>query len=511
MNEQTDRRLAGWMRIVVAVLALLSQIILIALLIDLLKNQAVYVYFAIEVLALLTVIILISQNPNSSFTITWLVIIMILPVFGFILFFLWGRGPVKGRFGRRVREMMERGFQFLEQGADTQAKLQADFPYRRKFSRYLSYHGFPVYHQTSSRYYPLGEAQFEAMLEDIEKAERFVFLEYFIFNEGHLWNRFEEVLVRKAKEGVEVRILFDDFGSIITAPDSLVDRMAKNRISVQRFNPIHKITARLYINYRNHQKIAVIDGNIAYTGGANMADEYANIYPKHGHWKDTAIRLEGDAVWSLTVTFLEMWDADNPNISDYEAYRPTKTVSGDGYYQPFTDGPLNNPDNPGEDIYRMIISNAQKYVYITTPYLVVDNKMVSVLQSAAESGVDVRIVTPKVYDKWYVHYVTQSNYGALLKAGVKIYEYTPGFMHAKMIISDDDHGVIGSFNLDYRSFHFHFENGVWLAGAPALKDMKQDILASMAHGEEIQYELWEQRPWYVKILQTILRLFSVLL
>lgn len=511
MNEQTDRKLAGWMRILVAILALLSQIILIAFLIDLLKNQAVYVYFVIEILALLTVVFLISQNPNSSFTITWLVIIMILPVFGFILFFLWGRGPVQGRFGKRVREMMERGFQFLEPSPDTLSQLAKDYPYRHKFSRYLNYHGFPVYRNTTSQYYALGEDQFEAMLEDFENAKEFIFLEYFIFNVGHLWDRFEEVLIRKAREGVEVRILFDDFGSIITAPNSLVHRMAQNNIRIQRFNPIHKFTARLYINYRNHQKIAVIDGNIAYTGGANLADEYANIFPKYGHWKDTAIRIEGDAVWSMTVTFLEMWDADSLEPSDYEAYRPSIDTVGDGYYQPFTDGPLNNPDNPGEDIYRMIISNAQEYVYITTPYLVVDNKMLSALQSAAESGVDVRIITPKIYDKWYVHYVTQSNYGPLLKAGVKIYEYTPGFMHAKMIISDDDHAVIGSFNLDYRSFHFHFENGIWMAGALALRDMKQDILESMSYAEEIQYELWEQRPWYVKILQTILRLFSILL
>lgn len=511
MGEQKDRRLAGWIRIIVAILALLSQIILIAVLSDVLKNQAVYIYFAIEVLALFTVIFMISHNRNSSYTIAWLLIIIILPVFGFILFYLWGRGPVSGRHGRRMRDLMDRGSAFLEIDPSVFEQFESDHLSRKRFSSYLRYHGFPLYRHTKSNYYKVGEDQFEAMLKDIEKAEKFVFLEYFIFNVGQLWDRFEEVLIRKAEQGVEVRIMFDDFGSIIRAPGNLVQRMGKHNIQVQRFNPIHKFTSRLYINYRNHQKIAIIDGNIAYTGGANLSDEYANIYPKFGHWKDTAVRLEGDAVWSLTVTFLEMWDSEKVKPSNYELYQPSISHQGDGYYQPFTDGPLNNPDNPTEDMYRMMINNALDYVYITTPYLVIDNHMMSALITAAESGADVRIITPKIFDKWYVHYVTQSNYGPLLEAGVRIYEYTPGFMHAKMIISDDDHGIIGSINMDYRSFHYHFENGVWMVGSPIIRDIKRDMMQIFSQSEEISLEAWSKRPWYIKGLQTVLRLFSVLL
>lgn len=511
MGEQTDYRLSGWMRIIVAGLALLAQIILIFVLIDVLRSRAAYAYLAIELLAIVTMVVLISQNQNSSFTIAWLVIISLLPVFGFVLFFLWGRGPVRGQHGRRIQAMMAQGGQFLNPNPAVFDQLEQDHPFRRRFASYLRHHGFPLYNQTTSQYYPLGDGQFEAMLADMEKAEKFIFLEYFILSSGDLWDRFEEVLARKANQGVEVRILFDDFGSLITAPKNMVRHLSAKKIQVRRFNPVHKFISRLYINYRNHQKIAIIDGNIAYTGGSNLADEYANLYPKYGHWKDTAIRLVGDAVWSLTVTFLEMWDSESKLSSDYDKYRPTNQVNGQGYYQPFTDGPFNNPDNPTEDMYRMMINNALDYVYITTPYLIIDNKMMKALQTAAESGVDVRIITPKIYDKWYVHVVTRSNYGPLLEAGVKIYEYTPGFMHAKMIISDDDHGIIGSINMDYRSFNFHFENGVWLIGADSLGEMKTDILDTIAISQEIILEEWNKRPWHIKTLQLIMRLFSVLL
>jgi cardiolipin synthase len=327
-----------------------------------------------------------------------------------------------------------------------------------------------------------------------------------------LWDRFEEILIRKAEQGVEIKLLFDDLGSIAAAPKNIIKKLGIYGIQVKLFNPVHKYISRLYMNYRNHQKITVIDGNIGYTGGTNLADEYANLYPKLGHWKDTAVRLEGDAVWSLTVTFIKMWEFESDVTLNYESYRPIIQSYGEqGFYQPFTDGPINNLDNVAETIYRKIINNATEYVYIMTPYLIIDNTMKDALCTAAVSGTDVRIILPKIWDNRYVHMVTQSNYGDLLRAGVKIYEYSPGYIHAKTIISDDDHAVTGTINMDYRSFYLHYENGVWICGAPVLECIKKDMVDTFDICEEILFDDWIRRPLHIKILQAVLRFYAVLL
>ena len=348
------------------------------------------------------------------------------------------------------------------------------------------------------------------MIRDMKQAKRFIFIEYFIIDDGILWSTIYEVIKEKVREGVEVRVLYDDLGSIVTVPNHFVKQLENDGIKVTAFNPVHKYISRFYLNFRNHQKIVVIDGNIGYTGGANLADEYANLYEKHGHWKDTAIRLEGEAVWSLTVTFLQLWQSENLVEEDYSKYRPTTGIKGDGYYQPFSDSPVSRK-NIAEIMYRQVISSARKYVYITTPYLVIDDTMINELCLAALTGTDVRIITPKVYDKWYVYMVTCSNYRILLEAGVRIFEYTPGYMHAKMIISDDDNAIIGSINMDYRSFYLHFENGVWICGSPVIQDIKEDILRTMAQCEEIKLEKWNERPWYKKVGELFFRIFAPLL
>lgn len=511
MNRKTERKIAGLLRLFIVIIAVVLQLSIIFALVSLLMTRAIYVYFIFEAIALLDVVFLVSKQNNSSFRTAWLIVIFALPVMGYVLYIFWGRGTAAGRSGGRIKASIARGVEFLEKDAGVYAEIGAGHPTRKRIAGYLGRKDFPLYKNTECKYYPLGELQFEAMIKDIENARKFIFLEYFILNSGKLWDRFKDVLIRKASQGVEVKILFDDLGSIATAPDNLVKTLARHGIEAKRFNPVHRYISRLYINYRNHQKIAVIDGAAGYVGGTNLADEYANIYPRRGHWKDTAIRLEGDAVWSLTVTFIQMWESESAEKLDYDAYRPEcGREGGRGFYQPFTDGPANNPDNPAEAMYRMIINNAKEYVYITTPYLVIDDTMTEALQTAATGGTDVRIITPKTGDQWYVHMVTRSNYGKLLKAGVRIYEYSPGFMHAKTIISDDDHAVTGSINMDYRSFYLHFENGVWICGAPVLKEIKKDILETFEVCEEILLGDWLSRPLRVKIIQTVLNLFAVL-
>lgn len=498
------------MRVVIVFVALLAQLLLLTYIVEALRQNAVYLYLLLEVLGATAVIILVSNSHNSSYTIMWLIVMLILPVFGYLLFMLWGTTGLTHSRSKRIRMTMERGRTFLKQDQEVCAAFNRRHSVRQRIASFLCKEGFPVYRNTMCSYYPLGELQFAQMLEDMENAKKFIFLEYFIIGSGRLWDRVHDVLRCKAAQGVEVRVLFDDFGSITKLPESIDKELRSENIQVFRFNPVHRNILRLFINYRNHQKITVIDGNIGYTGGANIADEYVNLYRRLGHWKDTAIRLEGDAVWTLTVAFLQMWDSESSVPSDYLRYATTCQVAGDGFYQPFADGPTNNPNNPAEQTYNQIIARAQDYVYITTPYLVIDNLMKETLCIAAKSGTDVRIVTPKIWDHWYVHMVTRSNYGVLLRAGVRIYEYTPGFIHAKMILSDDDNGVVGSVNMDYRSFYLHFEDAVWICGAPALEEIKKDILNIIGVSQEICLADWQARRWHVKLSQSILRLFAPL-
>jgi len=512
MKRHTEVKIAGMLRVLLVGITIVLQILLMVMLIVTLRSYAVIAYGLIEVVALFVVLGLVNKEGSSSYKIAWLLLISALPLFGQVLYLLWGRGIKNKRHSSGLKSSMDYGQQFLTKDSGVYARLGLEHPGRKRLAGFLGRKGFPVYENTRCSYYPLGELQFAAMIEEMKKAERFIFIETFILTSGQLWDEVCDVLVKKAAEGVEVRLMFDDFGSIITAPGNLVGELAAKGIKATRFNPIHLYVSRLYINYRNHQKITVIDGRIGYTGGTNYADEYVNLYPKHGHWKDTAIRLEGDAVWSLTVNFLQMWDGNTGDKSDYALYKTCAPCrDAKGFFQPFCDGPLNNPDNPAEAAYLNIIANAREYVYIATPYLIIDESMINNLCTAAESGVDVRIITPKIWDKWYVHTVTSSNYGVLLKAGVRIFEYTPGFIHAKTIISDDDSCISGTINMDYRSFNLHFENGVWICGAPVLEAIRKDMLDTVGMSGEIDLETWEKRPMAVKALEGILRAFAVLL
>lgn len=509
-DRRRARKLEGIRRLVTITLAVFAQLALLGLLISFLRLNAVFPYLLLQLLALVQVLVLLNQKGNNTYTVAWIVVFLVLPVFGELLYLLWGQSGRRSRKGRRLRSIFSHRCQWLTFDPDVMASLAARYPAKRRIPTYLEQLGFPVCGGTRSRYYPLGERQFEDMLADLAQASRFIFLEYYIVSEGALWDRIDAILRQKAAAGVEVRLMYDDVGSMFSAPDHFCESLRRDGIQVIAFGEAVKNLGHLYLNHRNHQKIAVIDGQIGYTGGTNLADEYANIYPKHGHWKDTAIRLEGDAVWSLTVTFLEMWEGESQETQDYNRYRPQSLVPGDGFYQPFSDGPVNNPENPAEMVYRQLIAEARDYCYITTPYIVIDESMMNELCLAAQGGVDVRIATPRIWDHWYVHKVTRSNYRRLITAGVRVYEYTPGFLHAKTIICDDQNALLGSINMDFRSFYLHFENGVLIFGAPVLADIKADVLATYAMCEEYTVEMLNRQPWRERLLQTMLRLFAPL-
>lgn len=494
----------------IVLVSIVLQVLTMLLLIGILKDYASWAYLLLEMISIAVVFVLV--NDSSSFNSFWIVIIMAMPVFGYCLYFMWGRKHKNWAFYKKYRRISQKGRDFKVQNPETLEELREMHPNKVQVSRCLISDGFPLYKNTGVTYYDLGEKHFESLFADLEKAQKFIFMEYFIAHDGEIWQRLIDILERKTKEHVEVRLLLDDFGVLGMDGDKIRHDLAKLGIRVSIFAPIIKDVSYLTFNYRNHQKITIIDGNIGYTGGVNLADEYANLIERFGHWKDTAVRLEGEGVWGLTEIFLEMWELSKEKEQlDYNKYRPTLSVDAPGYVQPVADGPANNPDNPIEEMITHLITKARDYIYFTTPYLVLDNRMIDDLCRAARSGVDVRIITPRKYDKWYVYMVNISNYGRLLEKGIRIYEYVPGFIHAKNIITDDECSVCGTINMDYRSFYLHYECGVLMTEVPAVMEMKEDFLNTMRVSERVSLDAWKSRPFWQKCVQATLRLFSPLL
>ena len=356
---------------------------------------------------------------------------------------------------------------------------------------------------------------FPVLVRELKQAKKYIFIEYFIINDGVMWQTILNILEKKAAEGVDVRLIYDGFGCLTTLPHKYYEELQKKGIKCQVFNPFRPIL-NIIQNNRDHRKLCIIDGWVGFTGGINLADEYINQKERFGHWKDTAVMLKGEAVWNMTVMFLHMWAVigRSEESVDYEAYFPHRYHEGefesDGFVQPFCDTPLDE-EVVGEDVYLNIINKAKKYVYICTPYLIIDNEMMTALCLAAKSGVDVRIMTPGIPDKKLVFILTQSYYRQLLEAGVKIYEYQPGFLHAKSFVSDDEIGVVGTINLDYRSLYLHFEDGVWIYRNRVIQDIKDDFIQTMEYCRQIELEFCLNRNIGLCIMQNIFRVFAPLM
>jgi cardiolipin synthase len=503
--------LSGFLKAFLVGLLVLAQFVLIIYLSYELQAYTIYLYTGIQVLSILIIIGLINDNRNASYKIGWICIIAALPVTGHIMFMLWGNRR-RRKIDQTILGKLRQGAKFLEYNPEVVKRFAEKYPTKSRMTKYLEYNSFPLYKNNKVQYYPMGEDAFDAIFDEIDRAENFILLNFFIIGEGVLWNRMHEHLLRKIKEGVRVLFLYDDFGATLRTPPYFKKSLESEGIEVRVFNPIHKYTDKLYMNYRSHQKIIVIDGNVGFTGGMNLADEYVNLIPRFGVWKDNAVRVEGDAVWGLTVTFLQMWEASGTDKPmDYSPYRPTgQFEENDVYCQVISDGPANNPRNPVENIYKQMIYYAKKVLYITTPYLIIEDDMREALITAATSGIDVRIITPFIPDKKNVKILTNYNYGRLLESGVRIFEYTPGFIHAKTIISEDS-GIVGTINMDYRSFHLHYECGVWICDKDTIHTIREDLLRTMEQSHEITYEEWKNRPLIIKLYQMILNLFATLM
>ncbi|MBQ8816513.1 MAG: cardiolipin synthase [Lachnospiraceae bacterium] len=481
-------------RITVTAIMILLEL---ALLLGIFWRAVQYSWFimgAFSLLSMLYVFYLVIKDDNASYRIGWILLIAFIPPFGAFLYMLWGDKKPSKKLQARLNFSYLAMDKYLEDNEET-CKALAEVSHRavataryiKKTSRY------PVHRNTHVTYYSIGEAMFEAMLEDMRKAEHFIFLEFFIVQEGEMWGRMLEVLLEKAREGVEIRMLYDDMGSVALLPFGYSDKLEEMdpHIKCIPFNPVVPFLA-MVMNNRDHRKILVVDGHIGYTGGVNLSDEYINAVQRFGHWKDTGVRLAGDGVWNLTVMFMEMWNACSefklsPELYGVDAYPHQKPEVREGFVQPYGDDPLDD-ERVGEDVYLEILHQAKKYVYIMTPYLILDDEMKHALVMAAKRGVDVRIVTPGIPDKKIVFRLTRANYLPLLEAGVKIYEYTPGFVHAKSFICDDTVGVVGTINLDYRSLYLHFECAVWMYRVPALEDLKRDTLETIEKSQMVYRE-----------------------
>ena len=503
--------LSGFLRAALVGLLVLAQFVMIIYLSRQLREYTIYLYAIIQVSSVLVIILLINDNRNSSYKISWICIIAAFPITGHIMFMLWGNRRAK-KPDKKILAILKRGAGFYKYNPEIIKRFEQQYPTKSRMARYLEYNSFPLFKNNRIDYYPMGEDAFEAIFAEIEKAESFILMNFFIVGEGVLWRRMHKLLLDKIKQGVKVMFLYDDFGGMLRTPKNFRRLLESEGFEVRVFNPIHKYTDKLYMNYRSHQKIIVIDGNVGFTGGMNLADEYVNLVERFGIWKDNAVRVEGDAVWGLTVTFLQMWEVSGGGKPiDYTEFAPTKSFEeNDVYCQVISDGPANNPRNPVENIYKQMIYYAKKVLYITTPYLIIEDDMADALITAATSGIDVRIITPGIPDKKNVKILTNYNYGRLLRNGVRIFEYTPGFIHAKTIITEDT-AIVGTINMDYRSFYLNYECGVWICDKASVEIIKDDLVKTMEQCHEVSYEEWKKRPLPLKLYQMVLNLFSTLM
>lgn len=493
------------------VLSLLVQVAIIIFVVMLASAYAQWIFVMFEALGVLICLYIVSRDMNPNYKLSWCVLILALPAFGGLLYLFIGRQHTPRRIRRRLKNASDASQVLLNYTNAELVRMRGELNPTGSTCAdlVLNAASYPIYANTATKYYPLGDMFFPDMIADLKQAKRFIFMEYFIIDVGEVWNEIEQVLIERANAGVDVKLIYDDVGSMFTLPKKVINRLRSGGVQALPFN---KITASfdMRLNNRSHRKITVIDGEIAYTGGNNIADEYANKRNKFGHWKDTHMRFTGDAVWSFSAMFLAFWHILSPEELVYRDYLAKPDVTAQGYVQPLSSGPGRN-DHLIESAFINLISTAKDHVYITTPYLILDNETQTALINAAHAGVDVRILIPNIPDKKIVYLATRSFVPVLMKAGVKVYTYTPGFVHAKMMMVDDERAFIGTCNMDYRSFYLHYECGALLYNVDTIPAMKTDFLSTLEVSHELTYEEVSDVTAITRLARAILRLFAPLL
>ena len=449
----------GVKRLAFTVLSILLEVVFLIGIFKGLNEYAVFIDNLTRIFAVILVLKIYGRNETSSMKTPWIILILTFPILGVALYFMIGLNGGTWKMRMRYKKIDEKLLPLLPENKEVLQRLNASDPKAGNVSNYIERNAcYPVYQNTDVIYFDEAVKGLEAQLADLAKAEQFIFMEYHAIEDEYAWSRIQTVLEERVKAGVEVRVFYDDMGSIGFVNLSFARKLEAKGIACRVFNPLLP-GLNMFLNNRDHRKIVVIDGKTAFTGGVNLADEYIGELERFGTWKDTAIMVQGEAVRNFTLMFLEIWNVDEPQ-ENYEKYLDASycygMTEGEGYVIPYGDSPLDH-ENVGELVYMDMINNAKDYIYISTPYLIPDNEMLTALGYAAKSGVDVRIITPEIPDKWYVSVITRSFYRDLETLGVKVYEYKGGFNHAKMFLSDDKSAVVGTINLDYRSLYLHFE------------------------------------------------------
>jgi len=537
-----------WIRVVfkrriLIISLIIAQLLFFLALISRTEREFSYVNYFLEGFSVIVCFYILNKHEKSAYKLTWIFLILLFPIFGGPVYAFFHTQSSPRKLRKQIDEVTRRYQSLFYLAGDALPELAAKHREYLPQAAYLQkYAGFPVYRKTQTTYFNSGESFFGRALEELEKAKKYIFMEFFILREGKMLDPILEILSRKAGEGLDVRIIYDDLGCFMTLPPSFNKVLEQKGIKCMIFNPFKPILSSLQ-NNRDHRKIISIDGKTAFTGGMNLADEYINEQERFGHWKDAGIMIHGEAAWSLTLIFLQMWNLENKEMNELSSFFPWKSigekaaeseppknsdtdtisnesecsdtlpsvcpVESDGFVQPYADSPIDD-ENVGEHVYIQIINNSKDYCFINTPYLVIDDNLLSALSLSAKSGVDVRIITPHRWDKWIVAIASRSYYRQLIGAGVKVYEYTIGFNHSKTFVSDDKVATVGTTNLDYRSLYLHFECGVWMYNTSAVSKVKEDFLNTLPSCREITLEDCARNALQ-RIFQDVLRLFAPLM
>ncbi len=493
------------------VILLLMQIAFLALLVLSIGERFYLIYFLLIVLDIVLAVFIMNKKEPAAYRLSWIVMISVFPLLGgvsYVFLKLSQRFPKNADMIYRSRIK-----NILVQDESVTQELIKRCPDSANLAKYVAQHGlYPAYRNGQAEYFKLGEEQFDALMSELEKAEKYIFMEFFIISPGYMFDTISDVLMRKAKQGIDVRLIYDGIGTGMLNSKKMFDKLKESGVKCREFNSFTPMISSVQ-NNRDHRKIVIIDGHTAFNGGANLADEYINRKERFGHWKDVAVMIRGEAVRNYLIMFLELWDIPD-GLSEYERLTGDCEIPQNseynGFVQPFSDSPLDE-EPVGKRVYMEMINNAREYVCITTPYLILDDEMINALSFAAKKGVDVRIIVPHIPDKWYVYMIAWNNYPKLIEEGVKIYEYLPGFIHAKTCIADGRTAVVGTINLDYRSFYLHFESAAIFYDCKVIEEIKCDFDTTEEKSYLIKMEDIRKRSFFKKIVGSILNIFAPLL
>ena len=522
-NEYTSIRLAKpkkkgiiplvFSRFFIIVLLILIELAVIIIPLVFLQEHIKHFVAFLAVFAALMMIYLFNSKMDTSAKLTWMFIIGTVRISGALMLLFTQTNAGHRLIKKRSEDMIDRTRDLLKQDPEVMRKLRETDIYTDDLVKYLNRSGcFPVYARTETTYFPSGEDKFKAMMEELQNARKYIFMEYFIIEEGYMWGSILNILVQKAAEGVDVRVMYDGMCEISTLPADYWKLLKEKGIQAKAFSPIVPLLSSHY-NYRDHRKILVIDDRTAFTGGVNLADEYINRVERFGHWKDTAVMLKGDAAESFKLMFLQMWNVneEKPDFSPMETREPAvRGVFPSGYVIPYCDCPLDE-DKVGEAVYMDILNRAGNYVHIMTPYLILDGELENALKYAGQRGIDVKLILPGIPDKKVAYSLAKTHYRTLLDSGVKIYEYTPGFVHAKVCVSDDEKGVVGTINMDYRSLYHHFECAAYMYRTACIHDLEKDFQETLAQCREVTYDTVKETETFYKVVGPVVKFIAPLM